>query len=859
MHTACPGTYTYSKPIFDATLALAYDLHSCNSPNVYFCPVCVPYSLTLGSLRRHLERADRIDALLLFHSLAGGTGSGLGARLTVEVRDYIGPRKIMMNVAAAPLHAGEVVLQHYNVALSLASLYDATDALWLCSTDDILSALNAGKSISGINGKGASAAQGKNVKGVVVPGSAAVAVYQYLTSQSTSPSSATAANGMSSMPESRYAPSSLLSHTFPTIPSAGLQRDVQLLARMPQSLQGFAPVNAAIASTLIDFLAPNMRLSQAARQVCGNTSQSAAWTPYQVKPEPLDSRDDVDSRYTYADIHDGSDGSSFYDQRQGYILGGEHTNKPKTSLDTREGVVTLDDVKAASRTLAKAAIASDDASRGTLKEWLSVETPTKPKKNPAGRTPAKAEPLPNTDTASSSADMWGSLSWTPPWACISTQLRCQLMQLCPSNDTKLIELWNTAAMSATAPSTSVNAASNANASTNAESGTDVWRRHCDIISRALPRVLPSDTVPTRGAIPGSEPLINGSATARYSLAVESTLLSNAAAYETAASALLSDSETPGPLRSGNGRWLWATASVDSPRALASVFSKTLSASVTLHGAIPYRGEQSLPSDVTAEDAAYGAHGLLYNGVGLTRPHLTSYHRMPLRVPSGPDSAAPGASRVRPLSTLNPIFGEEDPLWSTVQASVARICPLPRWRTEPFATTASSYAATDAAPGALWSDEAFLFSLGQAPSFASYASKHAATYTSAVVDGLSKCADVKSSNSIEDSRRDSGVNTASVPRSEIQVLSRACEQINRVLTPVFPQSGAIQRPCAVTLGINRGRHAWMLGRTVQRAQQLLGVGAFTHWYERYGCTREEMASSVEYCGDIVEMYYEMLLD
>lgn len=86
------------------------------------------------------------EGFLILQSVAGGTGSGLGARLSLRkfnasASSYVGPyvavtlgafvtealRKrypdaILINVAVWPFTAGEVCVQQYNAVLSLASL-----------------------------------------------------------------------------------------------------------------------------------------------------------------------------------------------------------------------------------------------------------------------------------------------------------------------------------------------------------------------------------------------------------------------------------------------------------------------------------------------------------------------------------------------------------------------------------------------------------------------------------------------------------------------------------------------------------------------------------------------------------------
>jgi len=75
----------------------------------------------LEILRRGLEREDFCEGLFFLQSLAGGTGSGLGCFLLEMVSERF-PELLKINVCVVPHLSGEVILQSYNCALSLASL-----------------------------------------------------------------------------------------------------------------------------------------------------------------------------------------------------------------------------------------------------------------------------------------------------------------------------------------------------------------------------------------------------------------------------------------------------------------------------------------------------------------------------------------------------------------------------------------------------------------------------------------------------------------------------------------------------------------------------------------------------------------
>ncbi|CAM9792767.1 unnamed protein product, partial [Phaeothamnion confervicola] len=82
----------------------------------------------VDAVRREAERCDRLDAFLLVHSAAGGTGSGLGTFLTEELRDRF-PAVTVCNALVCPYRAGEVIVQDYNCMFALAHLMDCSDAV----------------------------------------------------------------------------------------------------------------------------------------------------------------------------------------------------------------------------------------------------------------------------------------------------------------------------------------------------------------------------------------------------------------------------------------------------------------------------------------------------------------------------------------------------------------------------------------------------------------------------------------------------------------------------------------------------------------------------------------------------------
>lgn len=83
----------------------------------------------LEALRWQWERADGCAGVVLAHSLGGGTGSGLGSRLLLELRDRH-PKHHLLSACAAPFGPGELPLAAYNAMLALASLHETADGVF---------------------------------------------------------------------------------------------------------------------------------------------------------------------------------------------------------------------------------------------------------------------------------------------------------------------------------------------------------------------------------------------------------------------------------------------------------------------------------------------------------------------------------------------------------------------------------------------------------------------------------------------------------------------------------------------------------------------------------------------------------
>eukprot|EP00927_Polykrikos_kofoidii_P061490 TRINITY_DN56326_c0_g1_i1.p1 TRINITY_DN56326_c0_g1~~TRINITY_DN56326_c0_g1_i1.p1 ORF type:complete len:501 (+),score=93.90 TRINITY_DN56326_c0_g1_i1:168-1670(+) len=85
----------------------------------------------LDATRRQVERCDQMDGFLVFQSVAGGTGSGLGSHALQLLRDAF-PAAPLVTVCVWPFESGEVSVQSYNAVLSLAAAYEYADMMMLC-------------------------------------------------------------------------------------------------------------------------------------------------------------------------------------------------------------------------------------------------------------------------------------------------------------------------------------------------------------------------------------------------------------------------------------------------------------------------------------------------------------------------------------------------------------------------------------------------------------------------------------------------------------------------------------------------------------------------------------------------------
>nr|CAB3267372.1 UNI3 delta-tubulin [Phallusia mammillata] len=87
-------------------------------------------------IRKEIEKCDYFGGFLLLMSLAGGTGSGLGAFVGNVLRDNF-PRATVLNPVVCPYTSGEVAVQNYNAVLSLSHIIAVSDAVCLLHNNQL--------------------------------------------------------------------------------------------------------------------------------------------------------------------------------------------------------------------------------------------------------------------------------------------------------------------------------------------------------------------------------------------------------------------------------------------------------------------------------------------------------------------------------------------------------------------------------------------------------------------------------------------------------------------------------------------------------------------------------------------------
>ena len=90
----------------------------------------------MNLIQTEAEKCDYLGGFLSLLSLAGGTGSGVGAYITQCIRDEY-PHAFLMNQVVLPYSMGEVIVQNYNAVMTLSHLYRTVDAIVVMENDHL--------------------------------------------------------------------------------------------------------------------------------------------------------------------------------------------------------------------------------------------------------------------------------------------------------------------------------------------------------------------------------------------------------------------------------------------------------------------------------------------------------------------------------------------------------------------------------------------------------------------------------------------------------------------------------------------------------------------------------------------------
>ncbi|XP_008840883.1 tubulin delta chain [Nannospalax galili] len=88
----------------------------------------------MNLIQKEVEKCDSLSGFFVIMSMAGGTGSGLGAFITQKLQDQYS-NSLKMNQIIWPYGTGEVIVQNYNSILTLSHLYRSSDAFLIHEND----------------------------------------------------------------------------------------------------------------------------------------------------------------------------------------------------------------------------------------------------------------------------------------------------------------------------------------------------------------------------------------------------------------------------------------------------------------------------------------------------------------------------------------------------------------------------------------------------------------------------------------------------------------------------------------------------------------------------------------------------
>lgn len=107
-----------------------------NWANGYCCYGPAIEEDVMSMVHRQVERCDHLGGFLVLMSVAGGTGSGVGAHITEALRGEF-PHAFLVNQVVWPYASGEVIVQDYNTLLTLSHIYDTSDGVLAVQNDHL--------------------------------------------------------------------------------------------------------------------------------------------------------------------------------------------------------------------------------------------------------------------------------------------------------------------------------------------------------------------------------------------------------------------------------------------------------------------------------------------------------------------------------------------------------------------------------------------------------------------------------------------------------------------------------------------------------------------------------------------------
>ncbi|KAK6201004.1 Tubulin/FtsZ family, GTPase domain-containing protein [Scheffersomyces amazonensis] len=98
----------------------------------------------LNLIDREMDKCDNLSNFQLIHSVAGGTGSGVGSLLLELLHDRFGNKKLINTFSIFPSNekTSDVVVQPYNTVLTLKRLIDFSDSSFIFHNDSLNSIEN---------------------------------------------------------------------------------------------------------------------------------------------------------------------------------------------------------------------------------------------------------------------------------------------------------------------------------------------------------------------------------------------------------------------------------------------------------------------------------------------------------------------------------------------------------------------------------------------------------------------------------------------------------------------------------------------------------------------------------------------